>query len=271
MGKLEFLETNQNFRSYYRTLRDINYFLNSQSELEKDKILVANQVLTKLIFDFIRIDDITFREMKHEQYEKEYRIFQNDFLNIIQSSGENDVDFDDFSALLDEIIGIANLRTDALGKIQKAKQNELTGNEEMESDDLAFEVVLSIGLDDSSVDAEDEIETDEEDDVDKSHDSNTGDEEDDVRESDDSNISIENDDDDYESESDVEEDVDESDESNIDDENDDNDYESENDVEENVRKRNKIEDEGNDERSDFEKQYVSGGFKDEEESDDYYK
>ncbi|MEH6908202.1 hypothetical protein, partial [Neobacillus drentensis] len=87
------------------------------------------------------IKGISFREMDREQFEQEFNLFHQDFLNIIQKSGENNVEFDQFTALIDEIIGIAVKRTIALGKIKKVKQELLLEEEEIaEVDDSESEL-----------------------------------------------------------------------------------------------------------------------------------
>ncbi|MCM2532445.1 hypothetical protein NDK43_08665 [Neobacillus pocheonensis] len=120
MSNLEFLEINRNFKNYYKTLRDVNYYLTNDTELEKSQIQATSQVLSKLIYGFIRTNGTMFREMSNEQYDKEYHIFYDDFLSVIKNSGENNVEFDTFTSLIDEIIGIANHRTEALRKIKKS-------------------------------------------------------------------------------------------------------------------------------------------------------
>ncbi|MFP5112002.1 hypothetical protein ACSU64_06435 [Bacillaceae bacterium C204] len=122
MSKLEFLEISRNFKSYYRTLRDIHYYLSNDSELNQEELQAVSKVLSKLIYGFIRIKGTFFREMDREQFEQEFNLFHQDFLNVIQNSGENNVDFDQFTALVDELIGIAYKRTNTLGKIKKVKQ-----------------------------------------------------------------------------------------------------------------------------------------------------
>jgi hypothetical protein len=87
--------------------------------------------LSKLIYGFIRIKGTSFREMDREQFEQEFNLFHQDFLKVIQTSGENYVDFDQFTALIDEIIGIAVKRTNALGKIIKVKQQPLIEDDEI--------------------------------------------------------------------------------------------------------------------------------------------
>jgi hypothetical protein len=131
MSKLNYLEITWNFKSYYQTLRDINYYLNSDAEVDHVKLKATSSVISKLILGFIRTNGTSFREMDREKYEKEFLIFYDDFLSVIQNSGENNVDFEQFTALIDEIIGIAIRRKDALDKIQKEKLGNSVENEEV--------------------------------------------------------------------------------------------------------------------------------------------
>lgn len=140
MSKLDYLEITRNFRSYYQTLRDANYYLHSDSEVDHDKLNTTTSVLSKLILGFIRTNGTSFREMEREQYEKDFQMFYEDFLSVIQNSGENNVDFDHFTSLIDEIIGIAIKRRNALEKIQKEK---LGISEENEDELEEFENQLS--------------------------------------------------------------------------------------------------------------------------------
>ncbi|MGG3564897.1 hypothetical protein ABES03_25185 [Neobacillus rhizosphaerae] len=135
MSKLNYLEITRNFKSYYQTLRDINYYLNSDSEVDHVKLQATSSIISKLILGFIRTNGTSFREMDREKYEKEFLIFYDDFLSVIQNSGENNVDFEQFTALIDEIIGIAVRRKDALDKIQKEKLGTSVENEEVIEED----------------------------------------------------------------------------------------------------------------------------------------
>ncbi|MCL6572250.1 MAG: hypothetical protein K6T88_11285 [Bacillus sp. (in: Bacteria)] len=80
--------------------------------------------------------------MNREQYEKEFHLFYDDFLCVIQNSGENNLEFDHFTALVDELIGIAIHRQDTLGKIKKVSKGQLTDNKEIIADENYPEVVL---------------------------------------------------------------------------------------------------------------------------------
>ncbi|MGF6949679.1 myosin heavy subunit [Neobacillus sp. B4I6] len=132
MNNFDFLEISRNFKSYYQTLRDVHYYLTNDSDLSEEELQAVSKVLSKLIYGFIRIKGTSFREMDSEQFEQEFNLFHQDFLKVIQTSGENNVDFDQFTALIDEIIGIAVMRTNALGKIIKVKQQSLVEDDEMD-------------------------------------------------------------------------------------------------------------------------------------------
>lgn len=131
MSNLDFLEISRNFKSYYRTLRDVHFYLTNDPDLSETELQAVSKVLSKLIYGFIRIKGTSFREMEREQFEQEYNLFHQDFLTVIQNSGENNVDFDQFTALIDEIIGIAVKRINALGKIKKVKQELLLEDDEV--------------------------------------------------------------------------------------------------------------------------------------------
>ncbi|MEH7075696.1 hypothetical protein [Neobacillus drentensis] len=125
MSNLDFLEISRNFKSYYRTLRDVHFYLTNDPELSKEELQAVTKVLSKLIYGFISIKGTSFREMEREQFEQEFNLFHQDFLQVIQNSGENNVSFDDFTSLIDEIIAIAVKRTNTLGKIKKGNQELL--------------------------------------------------------------------------------------------------------------------------------------------------
>lgn len=137
MSKLDFLEISRNFKSYYRTLRDVHYYLTNDPELSDEELQAVSKVISKLIYGFIRIKGTSFREMDREQFEDGFNLFHQDFLNVIQYSGENNVDFNQFTSLLDEIIGIAVKRTIALGKIKKVKQESLLEDNDIDEDTYA--------------------------------------------------------------------------------------------------------------------------------------
>ncbi|MFL6561580.1 MAG: hypothetical protein ACJ8MO_36435, partial [Bacillus sp. (in: firmicutes)] len=93
MNNFDFLEISRNFKSYYQTLRDVHYYLTNDSDLSEEELQAVSKVLSKLIYGFIRIKGTSFREMDREQFEQEFNLFHQDFLKVIQTSGENYVDF----------------------------------------------------------------------------------------------------------------------------------------------------------------------------------
>jgi hypothetical protein len=131
MSKLDFLEISRYFKSYYRTLRDVHYYLTNDSEVSPEELRAVSKVLSKLIYGFIRVNGKAFIEMDSEQYEQQFHLFHQDFLNVIQNSGENNVNFDHFTSLIDEILEIAVMRINALGKIRRGSLEQVPENNEM--------------------------------------------------------------------------------------------------------------------------------------------
>ena len=164
MSNLDFLEISRNFKSYYQALRDAHYFLRNDPDLSQEELQAVTKVLSKLIYGFIRIKGVSFREMDREQFKQEFNLFHQDFLNVIQNSGENNVEFEQFAALMDEIISIAVMRTIALGKIEKVKQQSLFENveidevtDEIELDELTDDIELDLSSEDENNDAGEEM------------------------------------------------------------------------------------------------------------------
>ncbi|WP_144548162.1 hypothetical protein [Bacillus sp. X1(2014)] len=173
MSNLDFLEISRNFKSYYQALRDAHYYLRHDPDLSQEELQAVTKVLSKLIYGFIRIKGVSFREMDREQFKQEFNLFHQDFLNVIQNSGENNVEFEQFADLIDEIIGIAVKRTIALGKIEKVKQQSLFENVEIdevtddieldeindgiELDEINDDVVMNLSSEDENNDAVEEM------------------------------------------------------------------------------------------------------------------
>ncbi|WHY64804.1 hypothetical protein [Neobacillus sp. SuZ13] len=164
MSNLDFLEISRNFKSYYQALRDAHYFLRNDPDLSQEELQAVTKVLSKLIYGFIRIRGVSFRDMNREQFKQEFNLFHQDFLNVIQNSGENNVEFEQFAALMDEIISIAVMRTIALGKIEKVKQQSLFENveidevtDEIELDELTDDIELDLSSEDENNDAGEEM------------------------------------------------------------------------------------------------------------------
>lgn len=138
MSNLDFLEVNQNFKSYYQTLRDANYYFRNRPEIQG-----LNQIIGELLLNFIGLNDTTFRDMNPEEYERVYRIFEDDFLDVIKNSALNNDDFQIFAGLIDEIIGIARMRANALQKINRRDREDLLED---------VEIIISQNADDDDED-----------------------------------------------------------------------------------------------------------------------
>jgi glutamine synthetase type III len=121
--------------SYYITLCHVYYFYVSEdnSEKEKEQADGTIQTLSSLIFHAINIEGTTIREMDNEQYVKDYKRFYSDIMGAIQSCCKNEVDFDVFLQIIDEIIGAAIGLATAFDKLSKIKEEKSTVIEHTES------------------------------------------------------------------------------------------------------------------------------------------
>ncbi len=134
MDNLRYLEITRAFNNYYKTLRDMNVYLQNDPDVDEEELRTASLVISRLIFEFIRVDGTTFLDMNSEEFEMDYQIFKGDFLNIIQSSGEQNVDFEELTELVDDLLEIADRRAETLGKINRGFVEDLFEDEDDEID-----------------------------------------------------------------------------------------------------------------------------------------
>jgi glutamine synthetase type III len=136
MPNLKYLqiENDDPLHSYYITLCHVYYFhvSDENSEKEKQKAEGTIETLCSLLFHAINIEGTTIREMDNERYVKEYKRFYNDIIDAIQECSKNEVDFDVFLEIIDEIIGAALTLANAFHKLQSVKEEYM---EEVEGED----------------------------------------------------------------------------------------------------------------------------------------
>ncbi|MFE8699374.1 hypothetical protein ACFYKX_01925 [Cytobacillus sp. FJAT-54145] len=139
MAELKYLQIDDNLESYYITLCDIYFYHVSQSSSEDEKTKTAGTIdqISSLIFHAITVGGTTIREMDNEKYEKEYKRFYNDIMSAIKECSENDVVFDSFLEIIDEIVGAALKLASAFEKLGKIKEEnqEATDIETEEKED----------------------------------------------------------------------------------------------------------------------------------------
>jgi hypothetical protein len=134
MAKLNYLQLDddQQLFSYYITLCHVYYFNVSDENTEKENQVAEGTVetISSLIFHAINIQGTTIREMDNDTYEKEYKRFYNDIMNAIKECCKNEVDFNDFLEILDEILGAAIKLATAFQKLESVKDEMINEEDE---------------------------------------------------------------------------------------------------------------------------------------------
>jgi glutamine synthetase type III len=136
MAKLKHLkfETDDPLQSYYITLCHVYYFNVLEDNTEKEKIQNESTIetISSLIFHAINIEGTTIREMDNKQYVREYKRFYKDIMVAIKESCKNEVDFDVFLEIIDEIIGAAIKLATAFNKLETVKETYSEDNTAVE-------------------------------------------------------------------------------------------------------------------------------------------
>lgn len=126
MANLKHLQIDNDdpLHSYYITLCHVYYFHVSDDNSDKEKLQAEGTIETicSLLFHAINIEGTTIREMDNERYVKEYKRFYNDIIDAIQECCKNEVVFDVFLEIIDEIIGAALTLASAFQKLQSVKE-----------------------------------------------------------------------------------------------------------------------------------------------------
>jgi L-rhamnose mutarotase len=121
--------------SYYLTLCHVYYFHVSDDNSEEEKLRAEGTIETicSLLFHAINIEGTTIREMDNERYVKEHKRFYNDIIDTIRECSRNEVDFEIFLEILDDIIGAALTLANAFQKLQSVKEDYM-GEAEVEGE-----------------------------------------------------------------------------------------------------------------------------------------
>lgn len=126
MANLKYLRLDNDdpLNSYYITLCHVYYFNVSDDNSEKEKLQAESTIETicSLLFHAINIEGTTIREMDNERYVKEYKRFYNDIIDAIRECCKNEVDFEIFLEIIDEIIGAAHTLANAINKLHSIKE-----------------------------------------------------------------------------------------------------------------------------------------------------
>jgi glutamine synthetase type III len=143
MANLNYIHTDEEdpLYSYYVTLCHVYYFHvgENDSEKEKQQAEATIETISSLIFHAINIEGTTIREMDNEQYVREFKRFYNDIIEAIQECCKNEVDYDVFLEIIDEIIGAARKIATALHKLQSIKVESAEGSTTESDEDNEME------------------------------------------------------------------------------------------------------------------------------------
>jgi glutamine synthetase type III len=117
------IDNDDTLSSYYITLCHVYYFHVSDDNSEKEKLQAESTIETicSLLFHAINIEGTTIREMDNERYVKEYKRFYNDIIDAIRECSKNEVDFEIFIEIIDDIIGAALTLANAFHKLHSVK------------------------------------------------------------------------------------------------------------------------------------------------------
>jgi CRISPR/Cas system-associated endonuclease Cas3-HD len=119
------IEEEDHLYSYYLTLCHVYYFYvidNNESKEEKGKTEGTVEMICSLIFHAINIEGTTIREMDTEEYNKKYKRFYHDMITVIKECCKNEVEYEDFLEILDEIVGAAIKIASAFEKLYSLKE-----------------------------------------------------------------------------------------------------------------------------------------------------
>ncbi|GHI00403.1 hypothetical protein [Neobacillus kokaensis] len=142
MAKLKYLEPTELLEKIYSTLcseyEDAQHY---ENEPDKEEIRVTKSRLTKKIFNEFVVDEEYFLTMDKETFNERYHLYEDDFLRLIRKCSENNVDYETFTQIIDDLIASAKFRlhafeqlSDEIQKLQEAVEEESdeNGSEEEE-------------------------------------------------------------------------------------------------------------------------------------------
>lgn len=143
MAELKYLEPTELLEKIYATLcseyEDAQHYENKE---DQEEIKVTKSRLTKKIFNEFVVDGEYFLTMDSETFNERYHLYEGDFLRLIKECGENGVEYETFTQIIDDLIASAKFRlhafeqlTDEIQKLQVVEEEEVTaevGEEEEE-------------------------------------------------------------------------------------------------------------------------------------------
>ncbi|WP_251548694.1 hypothetical protein [Neobacillus muris] len=136
---LNYLAPTKLLEDIYLTLCSVYEDEQHYSEEEKKAIQVTKEHLTKKVMNEFVVDEEYFLTMDPNAFEKGYGMLQHDFIHLIKGCSENNLDYDSFLQIMDQLISCAKMRMNAYElldekiqetKVQEAEENETEGEDE---------------------------------------------------------------------------------------------------------------------------------------------
>nr|WP_263324618.1 hypothetical protein [Neobacillus sp. Marseille-Q6967] len=147
MAELKYLEPTELLEKIYATLcseyeDEVHYTMGEDLQ----DIQVTKRRLTKKVFNELVVDAEYFLTMSEETFRERYRLYEDDFLQLIQRCSENGVDYETFVQIIDDLIASAKFRLNAfeqlneeVQRIKEEKQEEDSEKTEEEEEEGADE------------------------------------------------------------------------------------------------------------------------------------
>ncbi|MED4203800.1 hypothetical protein [Neobacillus mesonae] len=143
MAELKYLEPTELLEKIYATLcseyEDAQHY---ESKEDIEEIKVTKSRLTKKIFNEFVVDGEYFLTMDSETFNERYHLYEGDFLRLIKECGENGVEYETFTQIIDDLIASAKFRlhafeqlTDEIQKLQVVQEEEATAEEGEEEEE----------------------------------------------------------------------------------------------------------------------------------------
>lgn len=136
---LNYLAPTKLLEDIYLTLCSVYADEQHYSDEEKAAIEVTKEHLTKKVMNELVVDEEYFLTMDPLDFEKDYGMLQHDFIHLIKGCSENNLDYDSFLQIMDQLISCAKMRMNAYElldekiqetKVQEAEENETEGEDE---------------------------------------------------------------------------------------------------------------------------------------------
>ncbi|WP_462410849.1 hypothetical protein [Neobacillus sp. Marseille-QA0830] len=137
--ELNYLSPTKLLEDIYLTLCSVYEDEQHYSEEEKKAIQVTKEHLTKKVMNEFVVDEEYFLTMDPNDFKKGYGMLEHDFINLIKGCSENNIDYDSFLQVMDQLISSAKMRMNAYDllneRIQEAKETETAEDGETETED----------------------------------------------------------------------------------------------------------------------------------------